>query len=179
MEKQISSELIYSGKLLRIYRDGVSLENGRTSIREVAKHPGGVCVAALEDNGDLWFVKQYRYAVGADVIELPAGKLEPGEDPDLAVARELKEETGCEADSIEKLAIAYPSPGYTSEILHLYYAHGLRHGEQHLDIDEDIDAFRIPLHEAVDMGMDGRICDSKTQTLVLMVSNLVSRGDSK
>ena len=179
LEKQISSELIYSGKLLNIYRDSVSLENGRTSVREIAKHPGGVCVAALEDNGDMWFVKQFRYAVGEDVIELPAGKLEPGEDPDEAVVRELKEETGCTADHIEKLAAAFPSPGYTSEILHLYFAHGLHHGEQHLDIDEDLDAFRIPLDKAVDMVMSGQICDSKTQTLILMVNNVVKKGEWK
>ena len=177
MEKQIASELVYSGKLLHIYRDSVALENGRTSIREVAKHPGGVCVAALEDNGDLWFVRQYRYAVGEEVIELPAGKLEPGEDPDEAVVRELKEETGCTADRIDKLAAAYPSPGYTSEILHLYLARGLHHGEQHLDIDEDLDAFRIPLDEAVRMVMDGRICDSKTQTLILMADKIVNKGE--
>ncbi|MBQ8995784.1 MAG: NUDIX hydrolase [Oscillospiraceae bacterium] len=174
LERQLTSQKVYAGKLLNIYRDEVSLENGNTSIREVAKHPGGVCVAALEDDGSLWFVRQFRYAVGEEVLELPAGKLEPGEDPDLAVVRELKEETGCTADRIDKLSASFPSPGYTSEVLHRDRARGLHHGEQPVDEDEDLDAFRIPLSEAVKMAMSGEIRDSKTQTLILMVDKLLN-----
>lgn len=179
MEKQLTTDKVYSGKLLNIYRDTVLLENGNTSVREIAKHPGGVCVAALEDDGSLWFVRQYRYAVGEDVLELPAGKLEPGEDPDDAIVRELKEETGCTADSIIKVSASFPSPGYTSEVLHLYIARGLHHGDQHLDEDEDLDAFRIPLADAVKMVMNGEIRDSKTQTLILMAEKLLKteRGE--
>lgn len=179
MEKQLTTDKVYSGKLLNIYRDTVLLENGNTSVREIAKHPGGVCVAALEDDGSLWFVRQYRYAVGEDVLELPAGKLEPGEDPDDAIVRELKEETGCTADSIIKVSASFPSPGYTSEVLHLYIARGLHHGDQHLDEDEDLDAFRIPLADAVKMVMSGEIRDSKTQTLILMAEKILKteRGE--
>lgn len=179
MEKQLTTDKVYSGKLLNIYRDTVLLENGNTSVREIAKHPGGVCVAALEDDGSLWFVRQYRYAVGEDVLELPAGKLEPGEDPDDAIVRELKEETGCTADSIIKVSASFPSPGYTSEVLHLYIARGLHHGDQHLDEDEDLDAFRIPLADAVKMVMNGEIRDSKTQTLILMAEKILNteRGE--
>lgn len=179
MEKQLTTDKVYSGKLLKIYRDTVLLENGNTSVREIAKHPGGVCVAALEDDGSLWFVRQYRYAVGEDVLELPAGKLESGEDPDDAIVRELKEETGCTADSIIKVSASFPSPGYTSEVLHLYIARGLHHGDQHLDEDEDLDAFRIPLADAVKMVMNGEIRDSKTQTLILMAEKLLKteRGE--
>ncbi|MBR3001877.1 MAG: NUDIX hydrolase [Oscillospiraceae bacterium] len=179
MEKQLTTDKVYSGKLLNIYRDTVLLENGNTSVREIAKHPGGVCVAALEDDGSLWFVRQYRYAVGDDVLELPAGKLEPGEDPDDAIVRELKEETGCTADSIIKVSASFPSPGYTSEVLHLYIARGLHHGDQHLDEDEDLDAFRIPLADAVKMVMNGEIRDSKTQTLILMAEKILNteRGE--
>ena len=179
MEKQLTTDKVYSGKLLNIYRDTVLLENGNTSVREIAKHPGGVCVAALEDDGSLWFVRQYRYAVGEDVLELPAGKLEPGEDPDDAIVRELKEETGCTADSIIKVSASFPSPGYTSEVLHLYVARGLHHGDQHLDEDEDLDAFRIPLADAVKMVMNGEIRDSKTQTLILMAEKILNteRGE--
>jgi len=179
VEKQLTTDKVYSGKLLNIYRDTVLLENGNTSVREIAKHPGGVCVAALEDDGSLWFVRQYRYAVGEDVLELPAGKLEPGEDPDDAIVRELKEETGCTADSIIKVSASFPSPGYTSEVLHLYIARGLHHGDQHLDEDEDLDAFRIPLADAVKMVMNGEIRDSKTQTLILMAEKILKteRGE--
>ena len=179
MEKQLTTDKVYSGKLLNIYRDTVLLENGNTSVREIAKHPGGVCVAALEDDGSLWFVRQYRYAVGEDVLEHPAGKLEPGEDPEDAIVRELKEETGCTADSIIKVSASFPSPGYTSEVLHLYVARGLHHGDQHLDEDEDLDAFRIPLADAVKMVMNGEIRDSKTQTLILMAEKLLKteRGE--
>ena len=124
-------------------------------------------------------MRQYRYAVGEDVLELPAGKLEPGEDPDDAIVRELKEETGCTADSIIKVSASFPSPGYTSEVLHLYIARGLHHGDQHLDEDEDLDAFRIPLADAVKMVMNGEIRDSKTQTLILMAEKLLKteRGE--
>ena len=179
MEKQLTTQMVFDGKLLKISSDRVLLENGNTSVREVAHHPGGVCVAALEENGDLWFVRQYRYAVGENVLELPAGKLEPGEDPDLAVARELSEETGCTAESIRKLTEVFPSPGYTSEVLHLYVATGLRHGSQHLDADEDLDAFRIPLQEAYDMVLQGEIKDAKTQILILRVHEMINRGKLK
>lgn len=177
MEKQEKSELVYDGKLLKFYRDDVLLENGGRSVREIVKHPGGVCIAAYEEDGSLWFVRQYRYAVGEDVLELPAGKLEGPEDPDFAAERELREETGCTAERIEKLAEAYPSPGYTSEVLHLYLATGLHHGAQDLDADEDLKAFRIPLEEAYRMVNAGEIRDSKTQTLILLVHDRFGRKD--
>ena len=164
---------VLDGKLLKVDRDTVVLDNGREALREVVRHPGGVCIAALDGENNLWFVRQFRYAMGEDVTELPAGKLEWGEDPAEAAARELQEETGCTADRIVKLAEGYPSPGYTTEVLHLFFATGLHAGEQHLDEDERITAFPIPLDTAVSMVMRGELRDSKTQTLVLMVNELL------
>lgn len=167
LEKTVESQQVYDGKLLHIYRDVVEIENGHHTIREVAKHPGGVCVAAVDEQENVWFVRQFRYAVGEDVLELPAGKLELGENPDEAVRRELSEETGCEARVWEKVGVCYPSPGYTSEVLHLYIASDLTNGSQHLDPDEDLKAFQLPLSQALQELKGGKIVDAKTQILLL------------
>ena len=173
METRKDGTRVLDGKLLKVDRDTVVLDDGREALREVVRHPGGVCIAALDGENNLWFVRQFRYAMGEDVTELPAGKLEWGEDPAEAAARELQEETGFTADRIVKLAEGYPSPGYTTEVLHLFFATGLHAGEQHLDEDERITAFPIPLDTAVSMVMRGELRDSKTQTLVLMVNELL------
>ena len=178
MERKKDGARVLDGKLLKVDRDTVVLDDGREALREVVRHPGGVCIAALDDDNNLWFVRQFRYAMGKDVTELPAGKLEWGEEPGLAAARELQEETGFTADRIVKLAAGYPSPGYTTEVLHLFFATGLHAGEQHLDEDEQITAFPIPLEKAVEMVMAGELCDSKTQTLVLMVNELLKRSEA-
>ena len=175
MERTVNSTRVLDGKLLKVDRDTVELDGGKRALREVVRHPGGVCVAALDKEGNLWFVRQFRYAMGREVVELPAGKLEPGEQPDPAALRELREETGFCAKRLIKLSECYPSPGYTNEVLHLYLALDLTAGEQQLDEDEQITAFAIPLRRAAEMVLSGDLPDGKTQALVLMAQEYCRR----
>ena len=135
-ERRLSRETIYEGKILHIYRDDVLLPNGRKSVREVADHPGGVAIVALDENDNILTVKQYRYVFSRVLEEIPAGKLERGEDPREAALRELKEETGATPARMIDLGKLLVSPGCYSEVLHLYLAEGLAFGAQHPDEDE-------------------------------------------
>lgn len=130
-ERRLSRETIYEGKILHIYRDDVLLPNGRKSVREVADHPGGVAIVALDENDNILTVKQYRYVFSRVLEEIPAGKLERGEDPREAALRELKEETGATPARMIDLGKLLVSPGCYSEVLHLYLAEGLAFGAQH------------------------------------------------
>ncbi len=169
-EKTLNSELLYEGKIVRLTRDEVELPGGGRSIREVIGHPGGACAAAIDAAGNLLLVEQYRYPMQETVLEIPAGKLEYGEDPARAVARELREETGCTADSIEFLGVNYPTPGYCAEKLYLYLATGLHDGAQQLDEDENLDVKRVPLREAVAMVERNELKDSKTVAAILLAA---------
>lgn len=175
-ETRLSGETVYKGKILAVERDTVSLPDGQTSIREIIRHGGGVCVAAVDKQQNIFFVRQFRYALGCEVEELPAGKLEPGEDPDLAAARELTEETGYRADRLVKLAVSYPSPGYTAEQLHLYLATDLRFVGQHLDSDEFLSVYSQPLSVAVERVLKGEIRDAKSQILILLAERFLKEN---
>jgi len=168
-----SSETIFEGKVVHLKRDVVILPDGSEAYREVVEHTGGVCIAAVDDERRVFLVDQFRYPIGAVVTELPAGKLERGEDPYAAAVRELREETGCTADEVRSLGSILPSPGYTSERLHLYLATGLHEGTQSLDDGEFLNCYRIPLSEAVSMVRDNRIEDAKSATLLLLADALV------
>lgn len=172
IEKPLSQEYIYKGKIVHLRVDEALLPNGRTALREVIEHPGGVCVAALTGEGELLFVRQFRYPYEQVVRELPAGKLEPGEDPLEAGKRELLEETGATAAEYLSLGEVYPSPGYCGEILHLYLAKGLTFGAARPDEDEFLEPERIPLSEAVKAVLAGELPDAKTQIGVLKVAAL-------
>lgn len=176
-EKTLDSQLIFDGKIIHVYRDTVELPNGRQGFREVVGHPGGVMVAPLLPNGNLLFVRQFRYPYGQVVLELPAGKLEPGEDPLEAGKRELGEEVGASAGQITSLGKLYPSPGYCGEIIYLYLATDLTIGVQHPDEDEFLEKMEIPLEEAVAMVMDGRIMDAKTIAGVMKIHYLKEKGE--
>lgn len=162
-EKPITQEYIYRGCIVNLRVDDALLPNGTTAKREVIEHPGGVCVAALTDKEELLFVEQFRYPYAELVLELPAGKLEYGEDPFAAGKRELQEETGAVAAEYTDLGKLYPTPGYCGEIIHMYLARGLSFGQQHLDEDEFLEVRRIPLKTAFQMVMRNEIRDSKTQ----------------
>ena len=166
-EKKISSTEIYSGKVIRVTVDEVEQENGRRAKREFVHHNGGACIAALTDAGEIYMVRQFRYPIGKEILELPAGKLEPGEDPLEAAKRELEEECGLTAEHYENLGDFYPTVGYCGEIIYTYLATGLHATQMHPDEGEFLTPVKMPLNEACDMVMRGEICDGKTIAAIL------------
>lgn len=166
-EKTLDQRCVFCGKILSLRVDTVELENQKTATREVVEHPGGVCVLPLDDNGNVTLVRQFRYPYMEELLELPAGKRSAGEDPLECGKRELTEETGLTAENYTSLGELYPSPGYLNEVIYLYLATGLTHVGQSLDEDEFLDVCTLPLREAVDMVLDGRIKDAKTGIALL------------
>lgn len=166
-EKTLETRKIYEGKIINLRNDMVLLPNGQKSQREVVEHPGGVCVAAVTDDNCLLFVRQFRYPYKKEILELPAGKLNPGEDPLTCGKRELKEETGATASNYISLGRILPSPGYTNEVIYLYLATDLSFGDQQPDEDEFLDVLKISLNDTVKKILSGEICDAKTQVAVL------------
>lgn len=167
-EKKISSEEIFDGKVIRVCVDKVTLPNGKEGTREIVHHRGAVCVLPLTDDGDVICVRQFRYAHGEMVLEIPAGKLEEGdEDPREAALRELSEETGATCRSLKYLGKLYTSPAIFDEVIYMYLATGLSFGASHTDEDEFLEVKRIPLRTLVEMVMRGEIPDSKTQACIL------------
>ncbi|HIW72946.1 MAG TPA: NUDIX hydrolase [Firmicutes bacterium] len=175
-EKTVSQDYRFRGRIINLRVDQAELPNGQLASREVVEHPGGVCVAALTEADELLLVRQFRYPYGEALLELPAGKLEPGEDPLEAGKRELQEETGAAAERYFSLGKLYPTPGYCGEVIHLYLATGLRFGEMNPDEDEFLEAERLPLEEAVRRVLANEIPDAKTQTAVLKVALLRQQG---
>lgn len=175
-EETRASETKFEGKIIKVLLDEVELENGNTAYREVVCHNGGVCVAALNEKNELLFVRQFRYPYKEVLLELPAGKLEKGEDPFEAVQRELMEETGTRGEQYISLGNLYPSPGYCGEIIRMWACRVAEKGEQHLDDDEFLEVERIPLENAVEMVLQNEIPDSKTQVGILKTAALVKAG---
>ena len=175
-EKTVKKNYVYNGRIINVRCDEAELPDGRPCTREVVEHHGGVCIAPLTDDGCLLFVRQFRYPYMKVVLELPAGKLEKGEDHCEAGKRELEEEAGCVADEYYDLGKFYPSPGYCGEIIHLYAAKGLTYTHQHLDVDEFLNVEKIPLETAVEMVMSNEIKDGKSQAAVLKVKQLRDKG---
>lgn len=169
-EKTLKENVMFEGRIITVRKDEVELPNGHKSTREVAYHNGGVCVAPLTKDNELIMVRQFRYPYKEVILELPAGKLEKGENPYDAGMRELEEETGFVTEKMESLGKFYPTPGYCSEIIYLYYADNLEYKKQRLDEDEFLDVERIKLEDAVKMVMNGEIKDGKTQTIVLKLA---------
>ncbi len=179
-EKMLSSEIVYDGQLLHVYKDTVVLPNGAESRREYIKHVGAVCIVALDDSGNVVIERQFRYPVGRVVTEIPAGKLdERGENPLFAAKRELLEETGITAGEYKYLGPFYPSCAYSDEVIHMYLAESLHYGERELDDDEFLNVELIPLEELVSMILSGEIADGKTQAAVMRVWNELSSERKK
>ena len=175
-EKTISTERIYEGAILNLRKDKVTVCHGE-SYREIVEHRGGAVIAAVKDDGTMPMVKQYRKAVGRVMLEVPAGKIDPGEEnPEKTALRELKEETGYSADHITLLTRMYPSVGYSEEILYIYLCTDLTAGETDFDENEAIDIEEYPVETLYQMVMEGRIEDGKSQTAILMVKGLLSEG---
>ena len=176
-EKQLNSEYKFKGRVINLRQDMALLPNGNTATREVVEHPGGVCVAALTDNDELLFVRQWRYPYMEETLEIPARKRDSaGEEPLECGKRELREETGATAQNYINLFPLYPTPGYLNEVIHCYLATGLTFGEQDTDEDEFLDVLRIPLEQAVNMVLSGEIKDAKTQIAILKVKVLRDTG---
>ncbi|MBQ4118945.1 MAG: NUDIX hydrolase [Clostridia bacterium] len=176
IEKQISTQKIYEGKIITVRKDTALLPNGKTAIREIVEHNGGICIAPLTENNELIFVKQFRYPYGEILLELPAGKRDKDEDPLEGAKRELKEETGATAGKIVSLGQLYPTVAYCDEIIWLYLATNLKFGEQKLDEDEFLSVSKIPLETAAEMVLNGEIKDSKTQVAILKIKMLKDKG---
>lgn len=165
-EKTLTSREVYRGRILRVREDTVRLPNGKTAEREVAEHPGGVGILAL-DGGDVLLVRQYRYAFSRVLTEIPAGKREPGEEPFVTAQRELREEIGATAGRWTELGALIASPGCYGEVLYLYMAQELTFGDTHPDEDEFLDVVRMPFDRAVELCMTGELTDAKTVVALL------------
>jgi ADP-ribose pyrophosphatase len=161
VEKTVKTNYVYKGKILSVRADDAMLPDGTPCKREIVDHSGGAC-ALYVDNGEILFVRQYRYAYGESVLELPAGKCEQGEDPLLTAKRELAEETGVQAKQMRLIQKIYPSPGYTNEIIYIYHATEGETGKNALDEGEFLDVVRIPVEQAKQMLTEGAFTDAKT-----------------
>ncbi|HBY44940.1 MAG TPA: NUDIX hydrolase [Thermomicrobiales bacterium] len=165
-EARISSETVFAGKLLRVRVDRVELPSGRIGVREVVEHPGAVAILPVMDDGTLVLVRQFRYAVGRGLLETPAGTREPGEDPRETAIRELREEVGFEAGSVEPLVRFFISPGWCNEELIAYRATGLREVGAAPEMDEQIEIVRVSVEDVPELIASGEICDAKTITAI-------------
>lgn len=167
-EDFVSSTTVFEGKFLKIDVDKVVLPNGREATRELVHHPGAVAVLPVMEDGTIVFVKQYRYPLDTVLYEIPAGKLEPNEDPLICALRELSEETGYSAAKLVKLTTIATTPGFTDEIIHIFLAEGLTKHEQHTDEDEFIEVALISQEEARRMVLEGAVFDAKTLSALYM-----------
>jgi len=163
--KQLKRDVLYRGRIFDLFVDEVEYPSGNRSVREIAHHPGGAVTVPLLDDGRVIMVRQLRYPLGRHILELPAGKLNPGEDPAIAAARELEEETGWVAGGLEKLTSIYTTPGFCDEELHLYLATGLTrspdgHRREEGEFTMTVETF--PLDEALAMVDRGELKDGKT-----------------
>jgi ADP-ribose pyrophosphatase len=174
-EKTLESTTIFEGKILCVQRDTALLPNGRTAVREVCRHPGGVAVLPMKEDGTVCLVRQYRYPFHQQLLELPAGKLDQGEDHYPAAVRELSEETGLQAGELIYLGKLYASPGFCDEVLHMYLGRQLKQDKSHPDEDEFLDVVTMPFGELVEQVMSGQICDAKTVATVLKVKLFLER----
>lgn len=153
---------IFSGKIINVHTDKITLVDGTEAQREVVDHPGGVAIVGLTENNEVLMVRQFRYPYKETIYEIPAGKLEKGEDPREAAIREFREECGAVAEKFEPLGEIYPTPGYCGEIIRIFYATDLTFGEQELDEDEYLEVIKMPFSECVAKIMSGEIKDAKT-----------------
>jgi len=174
-EKTLETRELFRGRILRLEVDRVELEDGSVSSREVVRHPGGAAILPLDADGQVTLVRQFRYAFGQELLEIPAGKLEPGEEPKAAAIRELEEECGLVAGAVTDLGCIYPSVGYGDEIIYLYLARDLRPTEARPDAGEFVSLERYPLSTLAEMAESGVLRDAKTVTAVLKTRSLISR----
>ena len=161
-EKTLTSECVYDGGFIKVMHDTAELPNGNHAERTYVIHPGGVCVCAVTQEQEVVFVRQYRYAVGDDVLELPAGKIDEGETPEDCGRRELIEEAGAHFGEMIPLGVMYPTPGYSNEGIYMYLAKDIVLGEPKPDEDEFLDRVLMPFDKALRLCLTGGINDAKT-----------------
>jgi len=173
-EKRTAGEDIFNGIILHVMRDTVELPNGNTSVREVIRHIGAVCVIPVTDDNQVIVERQYRYPLDRVILEIPAGKLDsPDENRLSAIQRELREETGYSADEWIEIGDFHPAPAYSDEYITMYLARGLHKGRQDLDADEFLDVYTVPLKDLVEDVMKGIISDAKTQVCILKAARIL------
>lgn len=175
-EKQISSEYVYCGKVIKVRVDQARIPNGNVTLREVVEHPGGVAIALEDEEGKFFLVTQWRYAQEKEVLEFPAGKREPGEDPLTTAKREIAEETGYTAKDFVYLGEMIPTGAYDSEVIHMYYAKTDSYVGEHFDDDENLVPEKMTLAEIVKKIMDGEITDGKTMVMALKIQEMKRNG---
>lgn len=161
-EIQLSTKKVFDGKLLQVYVDQVNLPNGSESARDWIKHPGASAIVPVFKDGTIMLLNQFRYPARKVFLEVPAGKLDPGETPDVTADRELREESGLVCDNLIKVGEFYPAIGYSDEIIHIYVAWGLQQNEQNSDEDEFLINQRVSFSKALNMIETGEITDGKT-----------------
>lgn len=169
IEEKLFTKRVYEGKIINLRVDTITLPGGKTTTREVVEHAGAVAIVPINEKNEIILVQQYRYATGKVLLEIPAGKLEPGESAPNCAGRELLEETGYAAADLQELISFFSTPGFSDEKLHIFLARELTYYKQQLDEDENIDVVIMPLVQAVDLIWAGEICDAKTIAGILAV----------
>ncbi len=173
-EKTLKTEDIYNGNIIKVQNLTVSLPNGKEATRDIVLHPGASVIVPVNENGEIYMVRQFRKPLDFTTLELPAGKLDsPGEDPKICAERELIEETGLRAQSIEHLISIHTTPGFCNEVIHMYMATGLTQGESCTDEDEFLDVDKIHVSQLVDMILEHKITDAKTIIGVLLAERKI------
>jgi ADP-ribose pyrophosphatase len=162
LELRVSSKRIYDGHIVNLRVDEVKLENGKTAKREIVEHRGATAIVPILEDGRVVLVRQYRYAAATELLEIPAGTLEPDEAPENCARRELEEETGFKCREIKKMMEIFLAPGYSTEKIHIYLATGLSEAKMRLEEDERINVEKVPISTALEMVSSGKIQDAKT-----------------
>ena len=178
-ETMVSTETVYEGIIVNVRRDKARLIDGRITNREVVEHPGGVCVFALDNEGKVILVRQYRYPMQEVVLELPAGKLEKGEDPSDSGLRELGEETGLVPQTYLPMGVSFSSPGIMEEKIYYFFATDLVQGPVHPDDGEFLEVVRVPYEELLEMARKGEIKDAKTLVAILKASMVLEERKNR
>ncbi|MDU2065565.1 MAG: NUDIX hydrolase [Sporomusaceae bacterium] len=172
-ETMLLSEQVFSGSIITVCQDQIELPNGRKTKRDVVLHPGAAAIVPVTKAGKLVLVRQYRYPVQTVLLEIPAGKLDQGESPEVCARRELEEETGFQAGTLTKLTAIYTAPGFSNEIIHIYLAQELTKTKQQLDSDEFLNVEEYSREQVQAMIRSGEICDAKSITGIMLAESLL------
>lgn len=173
-EKTVSEEQVYKGNIINVYHTTVTLPDGRQATRDIVRHPGASAVIPVNEKGEVYMVRQFRKPLDAISLEIPAGKLDPGEEPAHCAARELKEETGLTAGRLTHLISVHSTPGFSDEVLHIFAATDLNEGESCADDDEFISTEKYIVGQLLDMIMEGRITDAKSIIGIFLAEKIIN-----